>query len=387
MSHSKYLRDIFFRKLFLRKVGKRFAMAGGLLIVAALLIAALLPPVCIAEPSGSLSKGKMATSWPGGPYLDNCAKPFTEMVKLLTDGRIALQAFNGGVLGDSLQVTDSVVNGVAQFGHHWSGYDWGRDRASVLVGGYAGGPQALEMLHWLYEGGGAELWNKWRMEKFGVEAIPLCVYSTEIFLHSRKPVKSLADFQGLKLRTTGLWMELAKDLGASPVTAAGGDIYPMLERGVIDATEWGTASVNLTSGYHKAVKYVIVPGVHQPVGVFELLINKDVWAQVSPRDKELIQLAARLTTYNFWTNRNKNDLSALRAFREAGNEIIRLDQEVIDQAQKRGLAWAEKEAEANNWVKVFLKSQSEFLELWKDGKLLWDLSSGSEVIRESVKVK
>ena len=71
---------------------------------------------------------------------------------------------------------------------------------------------------------------------------------------------------------------------AWPVTTAGGDVYPMLERGAIDATEWGTLWENISTGFHKVARYVIIPGVHQPTAPFELVINKEAWQKMSAVD-------------------------------------------------------------------------------------------------------
>ena len=111
---------------------------------------------------------KMATSWGGGPLMELGAKAFAEKVEFLTEGRIKVQVFTGGTLGKALKVSDTVKNGVAQAGHTWMGYDWGKDKATVVFGGFAGSMDSERMLHWLYEGGGLEMWRDYRMEKFGV---------------------------------------------------------------------------------------------------------------------------------------------------------------------------------------------------------------------------
>ena len=98
------------------------------------------------------------------------------------------------------------------------GYDWGKDPTTVLFGGYAGRFDTERMLHWMYEAGGAELQRQYRDETDGIVSMPLFIRTAEVFLHSRKPVKTLADLKGLKLRTAGAWLEMAKDLGAAPVT-------------------------------------------------------------------------------------------------------------------------------------------------------------------------
>ena len=188
-------------------------------------------------------------------------------------------------------------NGVAEMGHTWMGYDWGEDPTTVLFGGYAGSFDTERMLHWMYEAGGAICSAQYRDEKAGIISIPLFIRTAEVFLHSRKPVKTLADLKGLKLRTAGAWLEMAKDLGAAPVTTRRRRVYPTLERGVIDATEWGTLWENISPGFYKVAKYLIIPGVHQPTAPFELCINKDVWAKLSADDKQLIELAAKLVTF------------------------------------------------------------------------------------------
>ncbi|MGQ9367527.1 TRAP transporter substrate-binding protein DctP [Azospirillum sp. ST 5-10] len=311
-------------------------------------------------------KWKMATGWAGGPLMDYGAKAFAERLEQLTDGRIQVQVFTGGALGNALKVSETVKNGVAELGHTWMGYDWGKDPTVVLFGGYAGSPDSERMLHWLYAGGGAELQRQYREEKFGVVSFPLFIRPAEVFLHSRKPVRTLADLKGLKLRTAGAWLEMAKELGASPVTTAGGDVFPMLERGVIDATEWGTLSENIPTGFHKVAKYVIVPGVHQPVAPFELVVNKDAFASLSEEDQKLVALAAKLVTFESWLKVGQDDAKALEFYRSQGNEVIELDAEVQQQTRDIAAKWAKETAADNSWFSKTLDSQQAFDALWHD---------------------
>ncbi|MEO7402511.1 MAG: TRAP transporter substrate-binding protein DctP [Burkholderiales bacterium] len=318
-----------------------------------------------AQTGGASYNWKMATGWPGGPLMDIGAKAFAERMDQLSGGRFKIQTFPGGALGNALKVPETVKNGLAECGHTWIGYDWGKDPTTVLFGGYAGSFDTERMLHWLYEAGGAQLQRDYRMEKDEVVSIPLFIRTAEVFLHSRKPVKTLSDLKGLKLRTAGAWLEMAKDLGAAPVTTAGGDVYPMLERGAIDATEWGTLWENISPGFHKVTKYLIIPGVHQPTAPFELVINKDVWAKMPEADKRLVDLVAKLVTFESWTRIGQEDAKALEFYRKAGNEIIELDVEVQYRARQIGLDWAEKTAKANPWFKKVFDSQKQFDALWK----------------------
>lgn len=309
---------------------------------------------------------KMATSWGGGPLMEIGAKAFAARVKELTDGRVEIQVFPSGTLSKGLEVRSAVAKGVAEAGHTWMGYDWGKDKTTVLFGGFAGSMDTERTLHWIYEGGGLEMWREYNEEKFGLISFPCFARTAEAFLHSRKPVKTLDDLKGLKFRTAGAWLEISKDLGAAPVTMPGGEVFASLERGAIDATEWGTLYENITTGFHKIAKYVIIPGIHQPTAPFEVVINKDAWGKLSDDDKKAVELAAKLVTLESWMKIGHEDAKALAFFKKEGNEVIELDPAVQKQARELALKWAEKQAKDNAWFDKVLKAQLEYAKLWEN---------------------
>ncbi len=337
----------------------RISALGAAAVLAAVTLTS--SPVKAAE-----HEWKMATSWGGGPLMDIGAKAFAEKLKFLTDGRIEVQVFTGGTLGKALNVTDTVKNGVAQAGHTWMGYDWGKNKTAVVFGGFAGSMDSERMLHWIYEGGGLQMWRDYRMEEDGVVSMPLFIRTAEAFLHSRKPVRTMDDLKGLKLRTAGAWLEISKGMGAAPVTTPGAEVYTALERGTIDATEWGTLYENISSGFHKVAKYVIIPGVHQPVAPFELIINKDSWAKLSDRDKNLVDEAAKMVTFESWTKIGDEDAKALAFYRSQGNEVIELSVDVQQKVKKAAMEWAAVQSAENPWFKKAYDSQLAYEELWKD---------------------
>ncbi len=338
---------------------KKISALGAAAVLAASAVSAM--PAKAAEHTW-----KMATGWGGGPLMELGAKAFAQKIDLLTDGRIKVQVFTGGTLGKALNVSETVKNGIAQCGHTWMGYDWGKDKTAVVFGGFAGSMDSERMLHWLYEGGGAQLQREFRMEKFGVVSMPLFIRTAEAFLHSRKPVRTMEDLKGLKLRTAGAWLEISKGMGAAPVTMPGADVFTSLERGAIDATEWGTLYENISSGFHKVAKYVIIPGVHQPVAPFELVINKEAWEKLSDRDKTLVEQAAKMVTFESWTRIGHEDAKALEFFRSQGNEIIELDKDVQRAVKKAAIEWGKAQEAENPWFKKAYESQLAYEDLWKD---------------------
>jgi TRAP-type mannitol/chloroaromatic compound transport system substrate-binding protein len=341
-----------------RSMGRRGALAAGLAAGGAALAA---PHVARAQTVNL----RMATGFSGGPLLDIGSKAFADRVAFLTDNRVRIQVFPGGALGNALRVSETVKNGVADMGHLWMGWDWGADTTTVVFGGYAGSMDTDRMLHWLYEGGGLELQREFRQEKFGVISMPLFIRTAEAFLHSRKPVRDLDDLRGLKLRTAGAWIDMSRSLGAAPVTTPQGEIYTALERGVIDATEWGTLWENISTGFHRVARYVVIPGVHQPTAPFELVINPASWNRLSERDRRIIEHAARSVTMDTYLKVGHEDAKALDFYRKAGNEIIELAPATIQAVRRIAREWAQAQAQANPWFARALKSQDEFEELWR----------------------
>ncbi len=94
--------------------------------------------VALAIPAAVRAQGatynwKMATGWGGGPLMDIGAKAFAEKMEQLSVGRFKIQTFPGGALGNALKVPETVKNGIAECGHTWMGYDWGKDPTTVAV--------------------------------------------------------------------------------------------------------------------------------------------------------------------------------------------------------------------------------------------------------------
>lgn len=317
------------------------------------------------SPAAAQTSLRMATSWSGGVHLETFAKGFAREVETLTRGKVKFQVFPAGTIGSPLKVTEAVQKRIAPAGHHWSGYDWGIDKTSVLFGGYAGSPGVEAFMHWLYEAGGLQLWREWRMEKFGVVAMPCGAHSDEIHMHSSKPVRTVADLQGLKWRTSGAAAEIAASLGASTVILSGGEVYQALERGLVDAIEWATPAINYPFGFQRISKYAMLPGVHQPFGLQECLFSRQTWEGFDPETRAMIEVAARNTTLDSWMKVNYEDTAAIQKFKADGVEFIRVEDSYVEAWRKATREWTDRQAEAAGpWFKKVLEHQRAFEERW-----------------------
>ncbi len=311
-------------------------------------------------------KWRMATSWPAGiPVYNDMALAFAKQVEAMSGGRLTIKVLPGGTVAPPLETTNAVQKGIVEMGHTWPGYDIGRDSTTALLGGYAGSMESVGMMHWLYAGGGEELWQQFRLDKFGVMTFVCGIRPPEAFAHSHKPITTLADFNGFKMRTVGAWAQILPKLGSSVISLPTAEVYQALERKIIDATELASPGENIIMGYHEVAKYVVVPGAHQPTAPFELAVNKKKWDALPDDLKAIVKQAARETTYTSWIRIGRLDMDALDAFRKNGNEIIFLDSEVQKQILKLGKEWAQGHAAKNEWFKKIFESQEAFEKQWK----------------------
>ena len=309
----------------------------------------------------------MATPWSGGHWLDDGAQGFADLVEEFTEGRVKLTVYPAGTLGSPLKVTETVQNGVAEAGHNWPAYDYGIDKTGVIFGGWAGGPTPEEFIMWLYNGDGADLWKEWRDETSDVVAVPCGVLETEIFLHSHRPVRTLEDYQGMKVRTSGAWAEIATDLGASTVVMPGSEVFSALERQIVDGIEWGGPGINSSAGFDKIAEYIVTPGVHQPSAAHECLFNKSAWDELSEHDKRMIEAAGKQTVLNTYLAYGANDLEGYKDLMETGdNTLVQLSDEFIEAADVAANEWAEEQADTNEWFARAYEHQSRFLDGLED---------------------
>ena len=152
------------------------------------------------------------------------------------------------------------------------------------------GPQIGEFLAWKWFGGGNELRNE-IYAKHNLFALDCFAIGPETSGWFKKEVKNVAELKGIKMRFFGLGAQVMQKLGVNTQLMAAADIYPALERGVIDATEFSMPTMDLALGFHQIAKNNYYPGWHQQVSVSELLMNKAEWDKLSEQHKRIIQVA------------------------------------------------------------------------------------------------
>ena len=99
----------------------------------------------------------------------------------------------------------------------------------------------------------------------------------------RKEIKTVADLQGLKMRIGGIAGQVMQKLGVVPQQIAGGDIYPALEKGTIDAAEWVGPYDDEKLGFSKVAPFYYYPGFWEGGPTVHAFVNLEKWNAL-PKD-------------------------------------------------------------------------------------------------------
>ena len=268
------------RRTFIREGVRRVGGLGVGSLAAGSLIAG-----CSPTESGSSAaivsqptiRWRLVSSFPRSlDALFGAAPDLAERVEALTDGRFQIRAYPSGEIVPALEVLDAVGGGMAEIGHSCGYYYKGKDPALCFDTAVPFGLTARQHSAWLLEAGGLELMRE-IYAGFGVHNLPGGNTGVQMGGWFREPVKSLADLKGLKMRIPGLGGEVMDSLGVTVQVIAGADIYPSLERGTIDATEWVGPYDDRKLGFHRIVKNYHYPGWWEPGPALSFYVNRDKW--------------------------------------------------------------------------------------------------------------
>lgn len=277
---------------------------------------------------------RFVTSWPKnlpGPGIT--ARRLSERIDAMSNGRLKLRLFAASELVPALEVFDAVSNGAAEMAHTAALFWQGKMPAAPFFTAVPFGLAPIEHVAWIEHGGGQALWDE-LYAPFKLK--PLMAGNTGFQMGGwyKRPVNSVEDFKGLKIRMPGLGGQVLERLGASPVTIAPGEILPALQSGVIDATEFLGPFSDMAMGFHKAVKHYYWPGFHEPNGTGEALISFDAWNALDDDLKAIVENACRAENAFALSEAEWQNASALKRLREEFQVNVRpYPKEILDAAR------------------------------------------------------
>jgi TRAP-type mannitol/chloroaromatic compound transport system substrate-binding protein len=329
---------------------RRSLIAGG----GVGLIGAALAAPAIAQTQPEV-KWRMATSWPkaldtiygGAEYL---AKRVAEM----TDNKFQIRTFAGGEIVPALQVLDAVQNNTVEIGHTASYYYVGKDPTFGIDCTIPFGMNARQQNAWMTHGGGLDLLRNF-FKDYNVYNIPAGNTGAQMGGWWRKEIKTVDDLKGIKFRIgSGTAGAILAKLGVVPQTIPGGDIYPALEKGTIDAAEWVGPFDDEKLGFYKVAKYYYAPGWWEGQAQLSAYINMGEWQKL-PKSYQAILAAACADAESWMIGKYDTDnVAAMRRLIANGTQLRSFSKEILDACYKATQeVYADYSAQNPKWKAVY----------------------------------
>ena len=301
-------------------------------------------------------------------YLGEGAEMLAQSLEDVSEGEIQLRVHGAGDLVPALEVFNAVSQGAVPAGWDWVGYWAGTVPVAGLAGAMPFGPGPEVFLGWMWEGGGLEILQK-AYDPFNVKVLPCQLTAPEAGGWFNKEINTPQDFEGLKMRISGLGGKVLNKLGASTQLIPGGEIYVALERGRIDATEFSLPIIDKALGFDDIAKYYYFPGWHQPASWNSFIINKDVWNQYSEAQQEQFLTACKANIVWSMATAPEPQSAVLAEFEEQGVEVRRFPDEVLNELRRVSMEVLEEEAASDPIFKEAYDSLQAYMEKagrWQD---------------------
>ncbi|MEZ4417568.1 MAG: TRAP transporter substrate-binding protein [Gemmatimonadota bacterium] len=332
------------RRAFLEKAGSA-AVGGGLLAA------------CGAGESGEGGapavqtsprvQWRMASAFPRGlDAIFGAAERLAAEVERMSGGRFTIRVYPAGELVPALEVMDAVQNGSVQCGHAPSYYFQGKNPVLSFDTCVPFGLTPRQQLAWLLQGGGMELMRP-LFSDFGIINFVAGNTSCQMGGWFRREINTVGDLNGLKMRIPGLGGEVLSRLGTTVQVLAAGDIFPALERGAIDATEWVGPYDDEKLGLQDAATYYYYPGWWEPGPSMTALVNQQAWDQLPSEYQAIFENACYTATAQMLNTFDARNPEALRRLVAGGTQLRRFSTEILTAAQSATNEMLEEAASAD----------------------------------------
>jgi TRAP-type mannitol/chloroaromatic compound transport system substrate-binding protein len=328
------------RRLFLKAAGIGAAASA----VAAPAIAQSMPEI----------KWRMASSFPKSlDTLFGAADFMCKRIAEATDNKFQIRLFAGGEIVPGLQVLDAVQAGTVECGHTAMYYYVGKDPTFAFDTAIPFGLNARQQFAWSHYGGGKELMNAF-FKGYNIHAIPAGNTGTQMGGWYRKEIKTPKDFDGLKMRIGGFAGQVLTKLGLVPQQLAGGDIYPSLEKGTLDACEWVGPYDDEKLGFQKVAKYYYYPGWWEGGPQLSSIVNIEQWSKLPANYKALFEAACAEANAMMVARYDAYNPPALRRLVAGGAVLRPFPQAVMEACLKAANElYAETSAKNANFKKIY----------------------------------
>ena len=312
-------------------------------------------------------KWRLASSFPKS--LDTIyggAEQLSKYVAEMTDNKFQIQVFAAGEIVPGLQALDATSNGTVEMSHTVSYYYVGKDPTFAIFASVPFGLNTRMQNSWLDQGGGNELANEF-YKKYGILGMPCGNTGTQMGGWFRKEIKTVADLQGLKMRIGGIAGQVLAKVGVVPQQLAGGDIYPSLEKGTIDAAEWVGPYDDEKLGFNKVAKFYYYPGFWEGGPTVHAFTNLEKFNALPKNYQAILTNAAAHTNGWMPARYDMQNPGALKRLVASGTQLRPFTNEVLDACLKAtNELWAEISAKNADFKKAI-----DAMQAYRSDQYLW----------------
>jgi TRAP-type mannitol/chloroaromatic compound transport system substrate-binding protein len=278
--------------------------------------------------------------------LYGASERLAEKLEALTEGRFRIRPYPAGELVPAFGVMDAAQQGTVQVGHTASYYFTGKNPVLAFDTGLPFGFNSRLQDAWLYEGGGLDLIHE-AYADFNIITFPAGNTGAQMGGWFRREINTAADLRGLKMRIPALGGEVMDRLGVSVQVLAGGEIFPALERGAIDATEWVGPYDDEKLGFHNVAPYYYYPGWWEPGPSMSFQVNRTAWDQLPVSYQEAFRAAALYAANGTMTSYDAKNPEALRRLVDGGVQLRRFSPEIMHAAREAAFSIVDQYASAD----------------------------------------
>ena len=313
---------------------------------------------------------RVQTAIPSGAMSFEMLERFADRVGTMSGDRLNIRILAAGAIVPSQEILESVDSGLIEAGFAWPQFWAGKNSATALFSNTPVWPRAgldqLTHLAWMYEGGGAELYEELLQEVISVNVVSFFVTPSgwQPLGWFKGPLEGIEQFRSIKYRSPpGIAGQIFQEAGVTAVFMPGSEILPAAERGVIDAAEWINPVEDLPFGFHQVFDHYYLASMHQFVDVGEIVINGDFWSSLPEDLQEVVRVAARATiidTYVADIARNAAAIETLRT--EHGVTVAPTPPDIHNALMEAGGAVLEKGSAENAFFKKVVEHQEAFAE-------------------------
>ena len=298
--------------------------AAGVTTIAAPAIAQSMPEI----------KWRLTASWPKSlDTLYGGAEMMAKVVGEATDNKFQIQTFAAGEIVPGLQVLDAVQNGTVEMGHTASYYYFGKDPTFTFGSSVPFGPNMRLNQAWYMLGGGRDVLNEF-YKSYNIVSLLAGNTGCQMGGWFRKEINTVDDLQGLKFRIGGFPGRVTQKLGCVPQQLAGGDIYPALEKGTIDAAEWVGPYDDEKLGFYKVAKYYYYPGWWEGGPQVSIYVNTKQWDSLPKVYQAVLQEAAAASNVLMVAKYDAENMPALRRLVAQGTILKPFPRDVMEASYK-----------------------------------------------------